>query len=123
MLLGEKAPSDVYPSIGMLASLVCWNYGNQNPSRFPNTVPEEYVRLDQERVEIARNCEIPRYNYEYTKKVSQMEDYVMIDIDNIFQRIVLGKEPVKRIWNKIIEEYKEMGLRKMIQKVNHQMAK
>ena len=47
----------------------------------------------------------------------------MIDIDNIFQRIVLGKEPVKRIWNKIIEEYKEMGLRKMIQKVNHQMAK
>ena len=72
---------------------------------------------------IARNCEIPRYNYEYTKKVSQMEDYVMIDIDNIFQRIVLGKEPVKRIWNKIIEEYKEMGLRKMIQKVNHQMAK
>ena len=74
VLLGEKAPSDVYPSIGMLASLVCWNYGNQNPSRFPNTVPEEYVRLDQERVEIARNCEIPRYNYEYTKKVSQMED-------------------------------------------------
>lgn len=123
VLLGEKAPSDVYPSIGMLASLVCWNYGNQDPSRFPNTVPEEYVRLDEERVEIARNCEIPKYNYEYTKKVSQMDDCIVIDIDNIFQRIVLGKEPVKRIWNKIIEEYKDMGLRKMIQKVNHQMTK
>lgn len=122
-LLGEKAPSDVYSSIGMLASLVCWNYGNQNPSRFPNTVPEEYVRLDQERVEIARNCKIPEYNYEYTKKASQMDDCVVIDIENIFQRIVLGQEPVKKIWNKIIEEYKDRGLRKMIQKVNHQMAK
>ncbi len=123
VLLGEKSPSDIYPSIGMLASLVCWNYGNQDPSRFPDTVPKEYVKLDQERVAIARNCKIPEYNYECTKIASQMDDCIVIDNNAIFQRIVLGKEPVEEIWGEIVDEYKKQGLQKMIQKVNLQLKK
>jgi len=34
---------------------------------------------------------------------------------------VLGKQPVERICEEIIEEYKDQGLRKMIQKVNSQL--
>lgn len=120
-LLTEGIPSDVYHSIGMLASLVCWNYGNQDPTRFPNTVPAEYVKLDQERVEKARNCKIPKYNYECTKVASQMEDCISIDVNSIFQRIVLGREPVEIIWDEIIEEYIDQGLQKMIRKVNNQV--
>ena len=120
-LLTKEAPSDIYPSIGMFASLVCWNYGSQDASRFPTTIPEEYVRLDQERVEKARECQIPEYQYACTMVASRMEDYIVIDTNDIFQRIVLGTEPVEEIWQKIIREYQEQGLGEMIEEVNRQV--
>ncbi len=105
----------------MFASLVCWNYGSQDASRFPTTIPEEYVRLDQERVEKARECQIPEYQYACTMVASRMEDYIVIDTNDIFQRIVLGTEPVEEIWQKIIREYQEQGLGEMIEEVNRQV--
>lgn len=121
ILLTQEAPSDRYPSIGMFASLVCWNYGNQDASRFPSTIPQEYVRLDQERVEKARECRIPEYQYACTIAASRMEDCIAIDTNSIFQRIVLGTEPVEEIWQEIIQEYLDQGLEEMIEEVNRQV--
>lgn len=121
ILLTQEAPSDRYPSIGMFASLVCWNYGNQDASRFPSTIPQEYVCLDQERVEKARECRIPEYQYACTIAASRMEDCIAIDTNSIFQRIVLGTEPVEEIWQEIIQEYLDQGLEEMIEEVNRQV--
>ncbi len=114
VLLTEEAPSALYPSIGMLESLVSWN----NDSL---TVPQEYRREDEKRVERARECRIPEYEYECSMTASRMEDPLSIDINRIFQQIVLGTEPVEEVWARIIEEYKDEGLMEMIEEVNRRV--
>lgn len=116
--LTEEFPSDIYPSIELFASLVCWNYGNMDPAIYPNTVPEEYVQVDNMRVEEARGCSVPEYDYNYTKVFYQMGSSFSIDLNNIFQRIMVSKKPVEEIWGEIMEEYKELGLLEIIEAVN-----
>lgn len=120
-LLGEEAPSDRYLSIGMLASLVSWNNGIQDGAKYPSTVPEAYRKVDEERVERARQCGIPEYDYEYTAAVHQMDDPFSIDANAIFQEIMLGKEPVEEVWKAIIGEYKKQGLMEVIEEVNRRV--
>ncbi len=72
-------------------------------------------------MEKARECQIPEYQYACTMVASRMEDYIVIDTNDIFQRIVLGTEPVEEIWQKIIREYQEQGLGEMIEEVNRQV--
>lgn len=121
-LISEESPAEVYPSIDMLSSLVCWNYGNEVAYMYPATVPEEYVLADAKRVNKARECRIPKYNYECTKCFSQMGMDFTIDINNIFQRIMLGTEPVEQIWQEIIEEYRQRGLENIIEEVNERVS-
>lgn len=111
-------PSLIYPSISMLASLVCWNSGIQDASKYPATVPQEYIRADEERVEKARQCSIPQSNYACTVIACQLENPISIDVNGIFQRIVLGTQPVEEIWQEIIEDYKQQGLLEEIEEVN-----
>ena len=121
-LISEESPAEVYPSIDMLSSLVCWNYGNEVAYMYPVTVPEEYVLADAKRVNKARECRIPKYNYECTKCFSQMGTDFTIDINNIFQRMMLGTEPVEEIWQEIIEEYRQRGLENIIEEVNERVS-
>lgn len=58
-LLTGETPSGRYPSIGMLASLVAWNHGIQEDVGDSPSVPAEYQREDEKRVERARGCPIP----------------------------------------------------------------
>ena len=120
--LTEEFPSDVYPSIELFASLVCWNYGNRDASDYPNTVPEEYVRADAARVEEARNCSVPEYGYRYTRVFYQMGSSFSIDLNSIFQEIMVSQEPVEQVWGRILQEYEEMGLAEIIQDVNRQVG-
>lgn len=121
-LISEEKPSDVYPSINMFSSLVCWNYGNEAAYRYPITVPEEYVLADAKRVNMARECRVPKYNYECTKYFYQMDTDFSIDINNIFQRMMLDTKPVEEIWQEIIDEYKEKGLEQVIIQVNEHVS-
>lgn len=110
-------PSDKYHSLEMLGSLTCWNYGIQDSSRYPDLVPEEYVKADEERVEMAKQCTIPEYNYECTRALYESGYTFSIDVNDIFTRIMYSDEPVEDVWDKIIEEYKEKGLLQVIDKV------
>lgn len=118
LLYKETVPSDRYPSIKMFSSLVSWNYGILNTYRFPNTVPEEYVFADMERVDEARKLDIPPYDYACTQIFYQLETPFFIDINDVFQRIMMGEQPVEEVWKEIIEEYKAQGLLDVIQEVN-----
>lgn len=116
--LMEEFPSDIYPSIELFASLVCWNYGIMDPENYPNTVPDEYVQVDNMRVEEARGCSVPEYDYNCTKAFYQMGSSFSIDLNNIFQRIMVSKASVEEVWGEIIEEYKKQGLFEIIDAVN-----
>lgn len=102
----------------LFSSLVCWNYGNLSPYRFPETVPEAYVPEDVERVDMARKMEIPAYDYECTRIFYELGTDFSFDINNIFQRIMTGTQPLEEVWEEIIQEYKNNGLMEVIDKVN-----
>lgn len=119
--LTEEFPSDIYPSIELFASLVCWNYGNQKADIYPQTVPEEYVQVDVMRVEEARTCSVPQYDYDYTRVFYQMGDPFSIDINNIFLEMMISEEPVETVWQKIIQEYMDRGLLEIIEEVNERV--
>lgn len=102
----------------LFSSLVCWNYGNLSPYRFSKTVPEAYVLEDVERVDMARKMEIPAYDYECTRIFYELGTDFSFDINNIFQRIMTGTQPLEEVWEEIIQEYKNNGLMEVIDKVN-----
>ena len=117
-LIDGITPSEVYPSLKAISYLVCWNYGNMNTYRYPNVVPEEYVLYDEERVDAARKVSTPPYNYECTKAFYNMGLEFNIDINEVFATMLVGEEPVEKMWADIIEEYKEKGLLDIIKSVN-----
>lgn len=116
-------PSEKFPSIKALSYLVCWNYGNMNTYRYPNIVPSEYALKDEERVAKARQCKIPEYNYECTSKFYEMGLDFAIDINDIFNKMMVGTEPVEVMWQEIIEEYEQKGLSEIIDAVNEELKK
>ena len=118
LLTEQGTPTQRYPSTDLFSSLVCWNYGNLSPYRFPKTVPEAYVLEDVERVDMARKMEIPAYDYECTRIFYELGTDFSFDINNIFQRIMTGTQPVEEVWEEIIQEYKNNGLMEVIDKVN-----
>lgn len=121
VLLTKEPPSALYPSIAMMGSLVSWNSGIQQETEGSLVVPQKYREEDEKRVERARECRIPAYEYECSMIASRMEDSFSIDTNRIFQQIVLGTEPEEEIWAEIIEEYKEEGLMETIEEVNRRM--
>lgn len=67
---------------------------------------------------MARKMEIPAYDYEYTRIFYELGTDFSFDINNIFQRIMTGTQPVEEVWKEIIQEYKNNGLMEVIDKVN-----
>lgn len=120
-VLSQQPITEVYPSTDLFASLVCWNYGNEEESRFPDKVPKEYIQADEERVEAARACSMMDYEYACIQEFHQLDTDFSIDINNIFQRIMVGTDPVEEVWQDIIEEYRQKGLQEAIDAVNERM--
>ena len=67
---------------------------------------------------MARKMEIPACDYECTKIFYELGTDFSFDINNIFQRIMTGTQPVEEVWEEIIQEYKNNGLMEVIDKVN-----
>ncbi|MCR5770084.1 MAG: extracellular solute-binding protein [Butyrivibrio sp.] len=114
-------PSDKYHSLEMLASLVCWNYGNNDSSNYPDLVPESYVKMDEERVQKARSIQMPPYSYECTKALLESGSGFSIKVSDIFKEIMLSEKPVEEVWNDIINDYIDMGLLDVIDDVNSRL--
>ncbi len=114
-------PSDKYHSLEMLASLVCWNYGNNDGDSFPNLVPESYVQMDRERVEKARAIDIPPYNYECTKAMFESKTGFSISVNDIFKEVMVSDKSVEDAWNDVIKEYIDKGLLDVIEDVNSRL--
>ena len=122
-LIEGVTPSEVFPSIKAFSYLVCWNYGNLNTYRYPNIVPNEYALKDEERVAKARQIKIPKYSDECSIKFFEMGTDFNIDINNIFGRMLVGPEPVDKMWADIIKEYEDKGLSDIIERVNDEVSK
>lgn len=113
---------DKYPSIKAFSSFVCWNYGNHNAYKYPDVVPTIYVLKDAERVDEARHVQIAPYSSECMNLFFNSGYDFSIDINSIFKRMILGTGTVEEDWQKIIDEYIDMGIMDIIDEVNAKMA-
>ena len=85
-------------------------------------MPNEYALKDEERVAKARQVKIPKYSDECSIKFFEMGTDFNIDLNNIFGRMLVGPDPVDKMWADIIKEYEDKGLNDIIERVNKEVT-
>lgn len=111
-------PAEVFSSINVFSILVNWVSGKNGAENFPSVVPQEYIDIDNARVEAARAVTIPEYNYDCTTAFIGLESELSFTTEDDMLTIMTGTEDVEKMWNDIIERYKAAGLEQAIEKVN-----
>lgn len=108
-----------YPARGFLRNLVAYetsdNYNMDNPTITDKNLRQEAVSyIDW----VIKNTKVPEYKIELTYMSTPTKDkFTVMDHDDLL-KIMLGKEPVEKMWNDILNGYKGKGLDKMIEEVN-----
>lgn len=115
---GTGVPADTYASINVFAYLVSWTPGMEDSNDFPDTVPEEYIAINDAKAEVARTVEIPEYNYDCTSAFVGLGSSFSLDVEEDMLNIMTGDQDVETMWNDIIETYKSEGLDDVIAQVN-----
>lgn len=108
-----------YPSKLMWADLVAYNnylyYDMSNPTIVNKEIRQEAVDYINW---VLNNTTLPKYYPELTMLATDTKrDFAVFDHDDMLT-IMMGKEPVADMWNKLVSEYEAKGLSKMIDEVN-----
>lgn len=112
---------DTYPSCDALGILARWNPSTYD-ERFIAPYPPEYVAVDNQLVEQAKQVKIPEYYPECTQILMQLGLDFTINFDEDFLNIMTGEEPVEQMWEELRGEYEAGGLGDVIEQVNEAMA-
>lgn len=115
---GTGAPGDTFKSINVFANLVSWTPGMEDSNEFPNTVPQEFIDINDAKADVARGVEVPAYNYDCTVAFVGLGSDFALNVEDDMLSIMTGTEDVDKMWNDIIEKYKADGLEDIISQVN-----
>lgn len=118
---GTGAPGDTFKSINVFANLVSWTPGMEDSNEFPNTVPQEFIDINDAKADVARSTQIPEYNYDCTVAFVGLGSDFALNVDDDMLSIMTGTEDVEKMWNDIIDKYKADGLEDIIAQVNEAM--
>lgn len=118
---GTGAPGDTFKSINVFANLVSWTPGMEDSNEFPNTVPQEFIDINDAKADVARSTQIPAYNYDCTVAFVGLGSDFALNVDDDMLSIMTGTEDVEKMWNDIIDKYKADGLEDIIAQVNEAM--
>ena len=118
---GTGVPGDTYKSINVFANLASWTPGMEPSTDFPDTVPAEYIDINNAKVEVAKGVTIPEYNYDYTTAFVGLGTDFALNVEDDMLNIMTGTDDVETMWNEIIEGYKNNGLEDVITQVNEAM--
>lgn len=116
--MGDKYPSDFYPSIDVFKSLVCWNEFTLDKEKIPFTYPQVYADIDKARIEEARKVTIPEFNYDCTSAFVGMGKDFSLTLEDDLINIMTGTDSVENLWQDTIDYYKSQGLDEIIAEVN-----
>lgn len=115
---GTGVPADTFKSINVFAYLVSWTPGMEDTSDFPDSVPEEYIAINDAKTEVARTVEIPEYNYDCTSAFVGLGSDFTLNVEEDMLNIMTGDEDVEKMWDDIMNTYKAEGLEDIIAQVN-----
>lgn len=106
-----------YPSTAALGVLARWTPSTYD-SRYPASVPSEYVALDEERAQEASKLEIPEHDLRYTFiRTPLRNDFSTTSADDLLL-VMTGTDPVEDMWAEILKKYEDKGLWDVVKEVN-----
>lgn len=114
--LGKK-----YPFTGV-GGFIEWDQGTsefKQPTIYPATkkMGEDYMKI------IKSEGKAPKFDMRFTYMSTPLKDkFVIKPADDLLQ-IMMGKDPVEKMWGDIYNKYKSNGLDKMVDEVNAEAKK
>lgn len=106
-----------------LSSLALWNPSIWDMT-FPDPTPVEYRQLTENRHQDAvKNGTLPKYYDAIMFLSTPLKDKFVYNYDDDFMAIMMGKEPVDKMVDKLMAEYEAKGLSAMLEEVNAAAAK
>lgn len=107
-----------YPSLGTFTCLVAWEIPLPNGLKKESSNPAWIDEWTEGYVEAAEGCTLPAYEPACTTEFLALESDFGLDVNGDLLMIVTGTEPVEKMWNDILEDYKADGLMDVIDAVN-----
>lgn len=123
VMIGTTPLIEKYPSRNFFKDLVSYEtsdrYDMNNPSISNEKIRKEAVEyMDW----IKANTKVPEYDIRLTYMSTPTKDkFSILDHDDLL-KVMLSKEPVDQVWEKIMKDYRAKGLDKMIEEVNAKAA-
>lgn len=115
---GSGVPGETYNSINIFANLASWTPGMEDSNDFPLVVPKEYIDINNAKYEVAKGVTVPEYNYDCTTAFVNLGSDFALVVEEDLLNIMTGTEDVEKMWNDIIDGYKQSGLEDIITQVN-----
>lgn len=115
---GDGVPGSTYNSINIFANLASWTPGMEDSNEFPLVVPREYIDINNAKYEVAKGVTVPEYNYDCTTAFVNLGTDFALVVEEDLLNIMTGTEDVEKMWNDIIDGYKQNGLEDIITQVN-----
>jgi putative aldouronate transport system substrate-binding protein len=109
-----------YVSTHALSFLVRWN-PNLYDERYAHIDPnkDQYVEVNMAKIEEARTeGKLYDFDLRYTYLSTPLKNDFTFTYGEDLMTIMLGTEPVEKMWNDILQKYKDKGLDEMIAEVN-----
>ena len=112
------APFELYPSMEMLGSLVAWTPPLPNGYALPSDEPLWFQERSEALVAQAEKCVLPATVPECTSEFISLGADFGLHCDDDALLIMTGSEPVEKMWQQIMDDYKAEGLEDYIRQVN-----
>lgn len=108
-----------YPAKGLLKDLVAYETSDSYKIDNPKIANVNTRQVAVDYIDwVIKNTKVPDYKIELTYLSTPTKDkFTVMDHDDLL-KIMLGKDPVDKMWNDLLNGYKGKGLDKMIEEVN-----
>lgn len=114
--IGEK-----YPSVNALSSMVHWPKIDET---LPARTPKGYRELSIGKYEEAKAYgTLPEFDMRYTYLSTPLKSQFVIKPAEDLLNIMMGSEPVEKMYQDLVKQYEQKGLREMIEEVNKEAKK
>lgn len=119
VMLEQQSLNEKYPAKGFLKQLVAYetadSYNMDSPAIANKDIRQEAVNYIDWSL---KNSKVPDYDIRLTYMSTPTKDkFSVLDHDDLL-KLMLSKDPVDKVWDGILKDYKAKGLDKMIEEVN-----
>lgn len=118
VVLKTEDITEKYPSTQVFNTLAQWSRSVWDES-VPARTPEGYRQLALDKYEeAAKEGTLPEFDMRYTYLSTPLKDKFVIKPAEDLLNIMMGSEPVEKMYQDLLDKYEQQGLSKMIEEVN-----